>query len=146
MTTVDYLSQAGVMTERAKIYIAEAEKWHGIATSTSINYGGDNCKSSGDKQKMENACVNVVYYEQKAREKAKEYYDKQQEIISQIAKLGGNKEYSKILYMFFVQDKTLVDISGEIGYCDSHTRRLYRSALKMFEKTYGRTYLNRNEQ
>lgn len=146
MTTREYLEQLFDITDRAEICLAEAEKWHEIATSLSVSYDKEPVKSSGNKQKMESAAVNAVYYEQKAKEEALKHINRREEIVEQIKAISGNNLYRRILYKHYAEKKPLVTVAVEIGYSDSHTRREYRKSLKEFEKQYGRLYMSRNEQ
>ena len=146
MTTVSYLEQLLDFTDKGTIYMLEAEKWHEMATNVSVSYDKEPVKSSGNKQRMENAVVNAVYYEQKARERMEKYFNERDKIIEQIVEMPGDPDCKTILYKQYVERKTLVNIADEIGYCDSHTRRKQRKALKTFEKAYGNTYLKTNEQ
>lgn len=146
MTTTEYLEQITDIDSRCEINLAEIEKWHEIATSVSVSYDKEPVKSSGNKQRMESAAVNAVYYEQKARERYNYFMELRGKIIGEILNLGGKADYRRILYKCYVENKHLTDIASEIRYCDSHTRRLHREALKLFEKTYGKEYLNKYEQ
>lgn len=143
MTTIEYLEQLSDMDDRAGFYLREAQRWRDMATSISVSYDKEPVKSSGNKQKIENAMVNAVYYEDKAREKIGDLMKRRDKIVEQIIELE-DKDSRDILYRYYVDDKSTVEISEEIGYSLVHTRRKHRKALEMFEKRYGKTYLNAN--
>lgn len=147
MTTVEYLEQIYETNDKGTMYLQEAERWREMASSVSVSYDKEPVKSSGNKQKIETMVTNAVYYEGLASEQSGKYFARRDKIVKQIIEMPGkDTDYNKILYKFYVENKHLSDIANEIGFCDSHTRRKYRNALKSFEKCYGNGYLNTNEQ
>lgn len=143
MTTVEYLEQIFDIDDRAGFYLQEAQKWRELATSLSVSYDKEPVKSSGNKQKIESAMVNAVYYEDKAKEKIGDLMERRDKIVGQIIDLE-DRDSRDILYRYYVENKSTVDIADEIGYSLTHTRRKHRKALALFEKRYRKEYLNTN--
>ena len=52
------------------------------------------------------------------------------EIIDKIDSLD-NRKYCEILEAYFIDCKTLVQISYDMGYSDRHTRRMYSEAMQI---------------
>lgn len=144
MTTTEYLEQLFDTESKRNIYIAEAERWHEMASSISVSYDKEPVKSSGNKQKLETATVNAVYYEKKAREQMAELMKQRDRIVNQIVELA-DRESRDILYLYYVKEKHISQICSDIGYSDSQTRRKYRKAIEVFEKCYGNEYLKAND-
>lgn len=135
MTAKDYLNQLYHLRNRIEIAneeLHEAERMmtyiRGIAyddvriQTSPGNSGNTQAEDIADKQL-------------KLQEDVQRYLTLMHTIAAQISGMG-NATYSRLLYLRYMQDKSLYDISEAMGYSYGRTKHLHGIALKAFGLRY----------
>lgn len=147
MTTKEYLGQMKNIDRQIKDKLDEAERWRAIAENKSVSIGEISVQTSKNYDKMGDAVSLALDYEDESRKLAACLVKTKHKITRQIDLLGDNPLYYNILKTYYIQEKTLNEISVDIGYSYKQTERHYKKALNAFESKYGHQYLkvNKNE-
>ena len=141
MNTKEYLGQMKNIDRRIKDKLDEAEKWRGIAISTSVNIGEVSVQTSKKPDKMGDAVALALDYEEECRQLAICLIDIKHKITQQIDSME-NVVYYNILKSHYIRGNKLEIVADEIGYSLKQTNRLYKKALMNFEEIHGHLYLS----
>lgn len=141
MNTKEYLGQMKNIDRRIKDKLDEAEKWRGIAISTSVNIGEVSVQTSKKPDKMGDAVALALDYEEECRQLAICLIDIKHKITQQIDSME-NVVYYNILKSHYIRGNKLEIVADEVGYSLKQTNRLYKKALMNFEEIHGHLYLS----
>lgn len=108
MLAKEYLKQLPKLERLIRNKQIEIERWQGIATGTSANYGGERVQSSGSQQKMADAVCEYVDIQRELRGAVGKLIRARQEVISTIELLPP-AEYD-LLHKHYIQDIELRDL------------------------------------
>lgn len=139
MTTREYLGQLKNIDKRIRDKIEEAERWYGIATGTGYTLKEINVQTSKKFDKMENAIIMAMQYEEESRELSVYLTKLKHHIIGQIDGMT-NETYYNVLKDYYVRDMTIKDIAKKQGYSTRQIMRIHESALTAFEDMYYENY------
>ena len=139
MTTREYLSQLKNIDKRIRDKIEEAERWYGIATGTGYTLKEINVQTSKKFDKMENAIIMAMQYEEESRELSVYFTKIKHHIIEQIDGLI-NETYYNVLKDYYVRDMTIKDIAKKNNYSTRQITRMLDSAVSTFEDMYYENY------
>ena len=139
MTTREYLSQLKNIDKRIRDKIEEAERWYGISTGTGYTLKEINVQTSKKFDKMENAIIMAMQYEEESRELSVYLTKLKHHIIGQIDGMT-NETYYNVLKDYYVRDMGIKDIAKKQGYSTRQITRIHESALETFEDMYYENY------
>lgn len=144
MNTKTYLSQLWNIDRRIKDKLNEADRWMEIALSRSEGKSKeikhDTIQVSFDSQdKIADAVAKSVDYYNEAIQLFKDMVEKKHTIESQIDSIVDDNHYN-ILHAYYIDEKSLAEISVDEKIAYRSTQRRFDSAIKHFEKLYGDEY------
>ena len=139
MTTREYLSQLKNIDKRIRDKIEEAERWYGISTGTGYTLKEINVQTSKKFDKMANAIIMAMQYEEESRELSVYLTKLKHHIIGQIDGMT-NETYYNVLKDYYVRDMGIKDIAKKQGYSTRQITRIHESALATFEDMYYENY------
>ena len=139
MKTREYLSQLKNIDKRIRDKIEEAERWYGIATGTGYTLKEINVQTSKKFDKMENAIIMAIRYEEESRELSVYLTKLKHHIIEQIDGMT-NETYYNVLKDYYVRDMPIKEIAKKQGYSTRQITRIHESALTAFEDMYFENY------
>lgn len=139
MTTREYLSQLKNIDKRIRDKIEESERWYGISTGTGYTLKEINVQTSKKFDKMENAIIMAMQYEEESRELSVYLTKLKHHIIGQIDGMT-NETYYNVLKDYYVRDMGIKDIAKKQGYSTRQITRIHESALATFEDMYYENY------
>lgn len=139
MTTREYLGQLKNIDKRIRDKIEEAERWYGIATGTGYTLKEINVQTSKKFDKMENAVIMAIQYEEESRELSVYLTKLKHQIIQQIDGMT-NETYYNVLKDYYVRDMTIKDIAKKQDYSTRQITRILDSAVGVFEEMYYENY------
>lgn len=146
MTTREYLEQLKDIDGDIINISNQAQKWIDLATRMGHAPNGDRVDSSPVIDKMENAVIKAIECTEKAGKEAERLINLKIQIEDQIRGMVKDGErgraYYYILWGTYHDKKTLAEISVNVGYSYSQTKRLLKKGIVSFEKKYGNAYLN----
>lgn len=145
MTTKSYLAQLWNIDRRIKDKLNEADKWMDIAYGRSIGKSKeikhDTIQMSHDSQdRIADAIAKSVDYYNEALAESKRMVEKKHIIENQIDSIEHDGHYN-ILHAYYIDEKSLNEISIDEKYSYKSAKRKYESAIIHFEKLYGAEYL-----
>lgn len=143
MTTKEYLMQIKRMEKMIDNKLSELYRLRQLVSSISISTDGERVMSSGSMDKMGDSVAKIVDLEYSVSETISQYTELRQKIISQIDSLK-NYEYYSVLFSRYVSNNEFWKIADEMGYSERQVFRIHGSALKEFEKNFGKEYLSRD--
>ena len=136
MTAKEYLSQAAVLKRRIKQLEDRIEEIRTEASSPkAIRYDKDMIQSSPNSDALANYVIRLDKEESKLLKYKEDYLDKYHEIRDRIVKVMPGI-YADILFMRYLEQKTLVVIADELNYSYIHVCRLHGLALLAFARTH----------
>ena len=139
MTTREYLSQLKNIDKRIRDKIEESERWYGIATGTGYTLKEINVQTSKKFDKMENAIIMAMRYEEESRELSVYLTKLKHYIIGQIDGMT-NETYYNVLKDYYVRDMTIKDIARKQNYSTKQIGRIFDKAVDDFERLYYENY------
>ena len=136
MTAKEYLSQAAVLKRRIKQLEDRIEEIRSeVSSPKAIRYDKDMIQSSPSGDALANYMIRLEKEEQKLIRCKEQYLDKYEEIRSRIIKVMPGI-YSDILFMRYLEQKSLVIIADELNYSYEWVCRLHGRALLTFSSMY----------
>lgn len=126
--------------------LTEAEKWREIAFSRSIGsskgVSTDFVKANHNPDKAIDAIIKSADYQREAERISESMVELKHTIETQISNIN-NDEYYNILHSYYIDEKSLNDISKELKstYSYKSAKRKYEAAVNHFEELYGECYL-----
>ena len=139
MTTREYLGQLKNIDKRIRDKIEESERWYGIATGTGYTLKEINVQTSKKFDKMENAIIMAIKYEEESRELSVYLTKLKHHIIQQIDGMT-NETYYNVLKDYYVRDMTIKDIAKKQNYSTKQMGRIFDKAVDDFEHLYYENY------
>lgn len=125
--------------------LEEAKQWYLQAQNIGTKeMTKDKVQTSKKYDPMADAVVYYLDCCDEASTLARKLSEKKKNILKQIDGLN-NPKYYNVLVAYYVKGKSLTEIGNDEGYSRSQIRRIYLSALGNFEKTYGKTYLDKRK-
>lgn len=143
MTTKEYLMQIRRMEKMIDNKLSELYRLRQLVSSISISTDGERIMSSGSMDKMGDSVAKIVDLENCVAETISRYTELRQKIIAQIDSLKDYGHYS-VLFSRYVLNNEFGKIADEMGYSERQVLRIHGSALKEFEKMFGKEYLSRD--
>ena len=143
MTTKEYLMQIKRMEKMIDNKLSELYRLRQLVSSISISTDGERVMYSGSMDKMGDSVAKIVDLEYSVAGTISQYTELRQKIISQIDSLK-NYEYYSVLFSRYVSNNEFWKIADEMGYSERQVFRIHGSALKEFEKMFGKEYLSRD--
>ena len=136
MTAKEYLSQATVLKRRIKHVEDRIKEIQEEASSPkAIRYDKDMVQASANGDALTNYMIRLEREELKLVHYKEQYLDKYWEIRERIIKVTPGV-YSDILYLRYLENKTLVQIADELNYSYEWVCRLHGRALLTFARTH----------
>ena len=139
MTTREYLGQLNNINNRIRDKIEEAERWHDIAKGTGYTLKEINVQTSKKFDKMEDAVIMAMQYEEESRELSVYLTKLKHHIIGQIDGMT-NETYYNVLKDYYVRDMTIKDIARKQNYSKKQMGRILDKAVDDFERLYYENY------
>ena len=139
MDTKQYLGQISRLDRMIKNKITELSQYKDLVYGLSAIKTDEKVKSSPEFDKMTGKIAKILEMEEKIDSLIDEYVDKKNLIISQIDSIE-NEVYYEVLFARYIEKKTFERIADEMSYSWRQIIRLHGSALREFEKMYGKTY------
>ena len=139
MNTREYLSQLKNIDKRIRDKIEESERWYGIATGTGYTLKEINVQTSKKFDKMEDAVIMAMQYEEESRELSVYLTKLKHHIIGQIDGMT-NETYYNVLKDYYVRDMTIKDIARKQNYSTKQMGRIFDKAVDDFERMYYENY------
>lgn len=113
----------------------EAQRWRDIAENVTSKVSKDKVQTTPKPDKMADAIVNAVQYEQESEELARRLAEFKNKVIHMIDAIDDIRYYD-ILKMFFVRNMKIVDIRSSLDRSDRHVRREIDKSIEYFGKMY----------
>ena len=136
MTAKEYLSQVRRLRHMVKREQDQIAELRAMAESVgALRYDRDVVQSSPSNDAMPNCLIRLTEAEARARQKLEEYFDLTATVISQLNQITPGL-YSDILYMRYIEGKSLYRISKELNYSHEWIRHAHGRALQNFEKKF----------
>lgn len=136
MTAKEYLSQAAVLKRRIKQIEDRIEELRSeVENPKAIRYDKDMIMSSPTGDALVNYMVQLEKEEHKLIRLKDQYLDLHIEIHERIGRVRPDI-YADILYMRYLENKTLVQIAEELNYSYEWTCRLHGRALQAFSRMF----------
>lgn len=136
MTAKQYLSQAAVLKRRIKQVTDRIEE---LRTETenpkAIRYDKDLIQKSATGDALANYMIRLDKEEQRLYNLKELYIDKYTEIRERISEVRPDL-YADVLYMRYLENKTLVIIADELNYSYEWVCRLHGRALQDFSRRF----------
>lgn len=136
MTAKQYLSQAAVLKRRIKQVTDRIEE---LRTETenpkAIRYDKDLIQKSATGDALANYMIRLDKEEQRLYNLKESYIDKYIEIRERISEVRPDL-YADVLYMRYLENKTLVIIADELNYSYEWVCRLHGRALQDFSRRF----------
>lgn len=134
MTAKEYLSQAATLKRRIKQIEDRIEELRTEASSPkAIRYDKDMIQSSPSGDALANYMIRLDHEERKLIQLKERYLDIHEEIRNRILLVRPDL-YSDVLYMRYLEGKSLVDISEELLYSYIYVCKLHGRALLEFAR------------
>lgn len=135
MTAREYLWQLKNIDKRIEDKMEEAQRWRDIAENVTSKVSKDKVQTTPKPDKMADAIVNAVQYEQESEELARRLAEFKNKVIHMIDAIDDIRYYD-ILKMFFVRNMKIVDIRSSLDRSDRHVRREIDKSIEYFGKMY----------
>lgn len=136
MTAKEYLSQATVLKRRIKHVEDRIKEIKEEASSPkAIRYDKDMVQASANGDALTNYMIRLEREELKLVHYKEQYLDKYWEIRERIIKVTPGV-YSDILYLRYLENKTLVQIAEDLNYSYEWVCRLHGRALLAFARMH----------
>lgn len=136
MTAKEYLSQATVLKRRIKHVEDRIKEIQEEASSPkAIRYDKDMVQASANGDALTNYMIRLEREELKLVHYKEQYLDKYWEIRERIIKVTPGV-YSDILYLRYLENKTLVQIAEDLNYSYEWVCRLHGRALLAFARMH----------
>ena len=134
MTAKEYLSQAATLKRRIKQIEDRIEELRTEASSPkAIRYDKDMIQSSPSGDALTNYMIRLDHEERKLIRLKEQYLDIHEEIRNRILLVRPDL-YADVLYMRYLEGKSLVDISEELLYSYIYVCKLHGRALLEFAR------------
>ena len=134
MTAKEYLSQAATLKRRIKQIEDRIEELRTEASSPkAIRYDKDMIQSSPSGDALANYMITLDHEERKLIRLKEQYLDIHEEIRNRILLVRPDL-YADVLYMRYLEGKSLVDISEELSYSYIYACKLHGRALLEFAR------------
>ena len=136
MTAKEYLSQAAALKRRIKQVEDRIEEIRTeLSSPKAIRYDKDMVQSSPTSDAFANYVIKLEKEESKLLKLKEQYIETYEEI--RVGLISVNPDiYSDLLYMRYLEQKTLVQIAEELNYSYEWTCRLHGRALLAFSRIY----------
>lgn len=134
MTAKEYLSQAATLKRRIKQIEDRIEELRTEASSPkAIRYDKDMIQSSPSGDALANYMIRLDHEERKLIRLKEQYLDIHEEIRNRILLVRPDL-YADVLYMRYLEGKSLVDIAEELLYSYIYVCKLHGRALLEFAR------------
>lgn len=141
MTTKEYLGQISRLNRMINNKLTEIAQLKDMAVSISATQSGERVQTTPNFDKIGTKYAKIDEMERKIDGMVDELVDKKEKIIQQIDSMEDENTYN-ILFARYIEKKTFEVIATEMKYSWRQVVRLHGTALKQFEKKYGKGYLN----
>lgn len=132
MTAKEYLSQAAVLKRRIKQLEDRIEEIRSeVSSPKAIRYDKDMIQSSPTSDAFANYVIRLEKEESKLIKLKEQYLETYEDIRVRLISVNPDI-YSDLLFMRYLEQKTLVQIAEELNYSYEWTCRLHGRALLAF--------------
>ena len=132
MTAKEYLSQAAVLKRRIKQLEDRIEEIRSeVSSLKAIRYDKDMIQSSPTSDAFANYVIRIEKEESKLIKLKEQYLETYEDIRVRLISVNPDI-YSDLLFMRYLEQKTLVQIAEELNYSYEWTCRLHGRALLAF--------------
>ena len=132
MTAKEYLSQAAVLKRRIKQLEDRIEEIRSeVSSPKAIRYDKDMIQSSPTSDAFANYVIRIEKEESKLIKLKEQYLETYEDIRVRLISVNPDI-YSDLLFMRYLEQKTLVQIAEELNYSYEWTCRLHGRALLAF--------------
>ena len=132
MTAKEYLSQAAVLKRRIKQLEDRVEEIRSeVSSPKAIRYDKDMIQSSPTSDAFANYVIRLEKEESKLIKLKEQYLETYEDIRVRLISVNPDI-YSDLLFMRYLEQKTLVQIADELNYSYEWTCRLHGRALLAF--------------
>ena len=136
MTAKEYLSQAAALKRRIKqVEDRIAEIRSEVSSPKAIRYDKDMIQSSPTADALASYMIKLEKEESKLLKLKEQYIETYEEIRVRLISVNPDI-YSDLLYMRYLEQKTLVQIAEELNYSYEWTCRLHGRAHLAFSRLY----------
>lgn len=129
-----YLNQLKTIDKRIKYKLDEAEKWRNIAENHSSHISDIKVQSSPKPDKMADAIVKAIQYEEESYALADKLVVTKNELIREIDAM--EEKHYIILNLAFMQNKTYREMGAELDCSYNNVKGVLRDAIKAFGDKY----------
>lgn len=142
MTTKEYLSQIYEYNILINSMLSEVFQLKTLVNGVRTSQNDDIVvQRTRNMDPLGDCAAKIVDLEVNINKTIDEMVDKRKEIKAQILSMNDFKE-KNVLYMKYVCNKSLIEISKTIGYSYKQTNRIHGYALENFRKKYEDLYKN----
>lgn len=129
-----YLNQLKTIDKRIKYKLDEAEKWRNIAENHSSHISEVRVQTSPKPDKMADAIVKALQYEEDSYALADKLVVTKSELIREIDSM--EERHYIILNLAFMQNKTYKEMGAELDCSYNNVKGSLRDAIKAFGEKY----------
>ena len=142
MTTKTYLEQIKTYDRMIENKLFDIYRMTSLACGMTVAPKQDKVQTSQSGDKIVNAVIKIMEYENDVNRLVGEMIEKKQHIIDQIDGIG-NSDFSNVLTWRFVNLKSFDDMPVILKMSRSKMFYVYKKALATFEQKYGYEYKNK---
>lgn len=136
VTAKNYLKQLKTLRRRANYFKGQLEVQRANAENIrSMDYSQIRVQTSPDPDPLATALDRILETEALLAETLGDYAKLYRQIHQQLADLGPGM-YADVLYLRYVEGKTIAQIADELNYSYDWTRHLHGRALQEFQRRY----------
>lgn len=136
MKAKEYLEQVTLLNEKINQKQLQYDELMQTATSTgAIRYDKEQVQTSISGDKMGNIVSKYIDLQNEINNDIDYFINLQNKVINEIQALS-NVKFIKILFMRYIQNKSLEKIAVELNYSYQYVRRLHGYALQSFTEKY----------
>lgn len=136
MTAKQYLSQIEILDKRIQNKLSEEYQLRSLATNISVSNNSERVQTSGSGDRVGNIVAKIVDVQSEIDQIVDDYLKQKADVIHTIESVSVLNFYS-VLFMRYIEYKSLDDISSEMGYSLQHVKRLHSQALNEVKKIKG---------
>jgi DNA-directed RNA polymerase specialized sigma subunit len=134
MQAEEYLEQVKKADVRVHGLRFEIERLEDLSKNlSSKSFENERVMSSGNQDRVANITTTLMDKKERYRNLVDASEKKREDIINQIYSLKDLTS-SQILFFVYIENKSYHDVARELNYSYDHVRRLYRKAIRDFNK------------
>lgn len=135
MTAKEYLSQIKIKNREIKQQEEYIERLICSLGIAGIRYDKDRVQSSPGSDTFANVFAQIDEEQQRLKDMKTKFVNTRVKIINQIHQLAEEK-HQNVLYLVYVDDKTLKKASQEMSFSYEYVKELHGAALQAFDQKF----------